>query len=209
MSMQRIVGEAEQHQTKIQELETEWQALLIRLDFLVERFKDLAPGAAASWIRLEFERGIKDNAEQIQELGVAGVKVIKLDMGRLINDLPGLCHELLQDRSSWAHHENESPARSNIQKEFFFDRVFRDLISTAGSALESHNLLENRGPHSYWQRGKGGWRYAMNPSLGPVAPDLCDEYMKGLHRLREIKLQHAFEKKGLAEAHAKSLWETA
>jgi hypothetical protein len=209
MSTQQIVDEAEQHQTRIQELETEWQALLIRMDFLVERFKDLAPGAAASWIGLEFERGIKDNAEQIQELGVAGVKIIKRDMGRLVNDLPGICHELLHERSSWAHYETELPARSNGQKEFFFDRVFRDLISTAGAVLDSHNLLENRGPHSYWQRGKEGWRYAMNPSMGPVAPDLCDEYMKGLHRLREIKRQHAFEKKGLAEARAKSLWETA
>jgi len=207
--MQQIVDEAEQHQSRIQELETEWQALLIPMDFLVERFKDLAPGAAASWIRLEFERGIKDNAEQIQELGVAGVRVIKLDMGRLVNELPGICHELLQDRTSWAHHENESPARLNGQRELFLDRVFRDLISTAGAVLENHNLLENRGPHSYWQRGKEGWRYAMNPSIGPVAPDLCDEYMKGLHRLREIKLQHASEKKGVAEARAKNLWETA
>lgn len=203
------MGETEEHQSRIQELEAEQNALLIRMDFLVQRFKDLAPGAAANWIRLEFERGIKDNAEQIQDLGAPGVKAIKRDMERLITGLPAVCAELLVNRSAWAHHENESPARSNVQKEFFFDRVFRDLISTAGPVLESHSLLENRGSHSYWQRAKEGWRYAMNPSMAPVAPDLCDEYMKGLQRLREIKLQHASEKKSLAEARAKSLWDSA
>lgn len=173
-------------------------------------------GALKSDIRQQplpgFERSLKEasnNAEQIQDLGAPAVKAIKVDMERLISSLPTVCAGLLENRSGWAHHENESTARSNVQKEFFFDRIFRDLISTAGPVLERHNLLENRGSHSYWQQAKEGWRYAMNPSMAPVAPDLCDEYMKGLQRLREIKLQHASEKKRLAEARAKSLWDSA
>jgi len=140
---------------------------------------------------------------------VAGVRAIKADMERLINDLPNICASLLEDRSTWAHHQNESVTRSDMQKEFFFDRVFRDLISKAGPVLESHSLLHNRGPHPYWGRTQEGWRYAMSPSIGPVMTELYEEYMKGLQRLREIKRHHANEKKTLAEARAKSLWETA
>src|SRR5215831_10225887 len=158
------MNETQEPRTKIEELEAEHHALLTRMDFLVEHFKGVAPGVAATWVRAEFERGIKDNAERIQELGVAGVRAIKADMERLINDLPNICASLLEDRSTWAHHQNESVTRSDMQKEFFFDRVFRDLISKAGPVLESHSLLHNRGPHPYWGRTQEGWRYAMSPS---------------------------------------------
>ena len=95
-----------------------------------------------------------------------------------------------------------------MHKEFFFDRVFRDLISTAGPVLEKHNLMGNRGSHSYWQRVKTGWRYGMNPSIDPIAPEISEEYMKGLDRLRELKRKYSSEKKGLAEVRAQTLWDS-
>ena len=64
------MNQAEQRQSRVRELEDEWSALSVRLDLLVEHFKTLVPTAAATWIRQEFGRGIKDNAEHIQELGV-------------------------------------------------------------------------------------------------------------------------------------------
>jgi len=203
------MNETEEPQARIQELEAEENTLLVRMDFLVEHFKGIAPGAATTWIRSEFERGIKDNAEQIQDLGVAGVRTIKAEMERLINDLPIICASLLENRSTWAHHQNEPVMPSATQKEFFFDRIFRDLISKAGPILEAHNLLHNRGPHPYWGRTKEGWRYAMNPAIGPVMTELYEEYMKGLQRLREIRRRHANQKKTLAEVRAKNLWDTA
>jgi len=209
VSSHRIMSETQEPQAKMQELEAEQNALLTRMDFLVEHFRSIAPGAAAVWVRSEFERGIKDNAEQIQELGVPGVRAIKADMERLINDLPSICFNLLENRSTWAHHQNEPVTRSEAHKDFFFDRIFRDLISKAGPVLENHNLLHNRGPHPYCGRTKEGWRYAMNPSIGPVMTELYEEYMKGLQRLRELRRRHANEKKTLAEARAQNLWETA
>ena len=190
-------------------METEQNNLLTRMDFLIGHFKSIAPGDAATWIRSEFERGIKDNAEQFQELGMPGVRSIKAAMEQLINDLPNICANLLENRSTWAHHQNEPVTRSDTQREFFLDRVFRDLISKAGPVLENHNLLHNRGPHPYWGRTKEGWRYAMTPSIGPVMTELYEEYMKGLQRLREIRRRYANEKKTLAEARAQNLWETA
>jgi hypothetical protein len=202
------IKEAEQSKIRMYELEDELKALSVRLDFLVEQFRMLVPGVAATWIRQEFGRGIKDNAEQIQELGVSGVKIIKDDMERVIHALPTVCGELLHNRSAWAHYSDESLAPPSVHKEFFLDRIFRDLISTAGPVLEQHNLLGNRATHSYWQRVKEGWRYGMNPSIDPVAPEISEEYMKGLDRLRKIKLQHASEKKGLAEVRAQTLWDS-
>ena len=203
------MNETEQRQVRIREVEEELRLLSERLDSLVEHFKALVPTAAATWIRQEFGRGIKDNAEHIEELGVAGVKLIKEDMEHLIRGLPMTCDELLRNRSAWAHHDDESLTRTNGNKEFFLDRVFRDLISTAGTVLEKHNLLGNGGNHSYWQRVQTGWRYGMNPSIDPVAPEVADEYVKSLDRLREIKFQHASEKKGLAEVRAQTLWDSA
>jgi hypothetical protein len=202
------MDQVEQRQSRVRVLEDEWSALSVRLDLLVEHFKTLVPTAAGTWIRQEFGRGIKDNAEHVQELGVSGVKLIKDDMEHLIRDLPAVCANLLKNRSGWAHHEDESLARPGVHKEFFLDRLFRDLISSAGPVLEKHNLLGNRGSHSYWQRIKDGWRYGMNPSIDPVEPDVTDEYVKGLHRIRELKLQHATEKKGLAEVRAQTLWDS-
>ena len=199
--------EAEERQTRIVELEEEWETLARRLDFLVEQFMQQVHGAAANWIQQEFTRGIRDNAEQVQELGPAGVRVIKNDMEFLIKALPSACAELLHDRASWAHYDDESLLRRNGPKEFFLDRIFRDLISTAGPVLERHNLLGNRGNHSYWQRVKNGWRYGMNTSE-PVTPEIAEEYKKGLERVREIKLKHATEKKHLAEVRAQTLWDS-
>jgi hypothetical protein len=203
-----LMDETEQRQSRVRELEEGCQAVSTRLDFLVERFMTLVPTAAATWIRQEFGRGIKDNAEHVEGLGVLGVKAIKDDMEHLIKELPRVCAALLRDRSSWAHHEAELPARSSVHKEFFLDRVFRDLISTAGAVLERHELLGNRGSHFYWQRVKEGWRYGMNPSIDPVEPELSDEYRKGLQQLREIRLRYATERKGLAEVRAQNLWDS-
>ena len=201
------MDQVEQRQSRVRVLEDECRALSARLDLLVEHFRTLVPKAAATWIRQEFGRGIKDNAEHVQNLGVSGVKLIKDDMEHLIHELPSFCADLLKNRSTWAHHEDESP-RPGVKKEFFLDRLFRDLISSAGPVLERHNLLGNRGSHSYWQRVKDGWRYGMNPSIDPIAPDVTEEYVKGLDRIRELKLQHATEKKGLAEVRAQTLWDS-
>jgi hypothetical protein len=200
--------ETELRQSKLQELETELDSLLARLDFLVQQFSQLIPGKAEAWIRQEFARGIKDNAEQVQDLGVAGVKMIKSDMEHLIHELPHACAELLHDPANWAHREDELLARSSVHKEFFLDRVFRDLISSAGPILERHDLLGNAGSHSYWQRVKTGWRYGMSPTADPVAPELSEEYKEGLQRLREVMQYYLAEKRCLAEVRAQTLWDS-
>jgi len=202
------MNEIEQRQARMVKLEDACQALSGKLDFLIEQYKQLVPGAAEAWIRKEFTRGIRDNAEQVELLGLGGMKVIKGDMEYLITKLPVASAELLDDRSARPHNEEEMPARLSMQKEFFLDKIFRDLISCAGEILDRHNLLGNGGTHSYWQRVKGNWRYGMNSTTSPVAPEVYEEYMKGLEQLRELKVQYESERKELAAARAQNLWDS-
>ena len=202
------MNEIEQRQAKMVKLDEACKSLRTRMDFLMEQYQQLIPGAAASWIRQEFTRGIRDNAEQIEELGQAGIKVIKGDMEYLLNRLPALSADLLQNRATWPHNREDIPVRQSMQKEFFLDRVYRDLISTAGEVLSRHNLLGNGGTHSYWQWVKTGWRYGMNSTAAPVAPEVYEEYTKGLERLRELNGLYETEKKELAAARAQVLWES-
>jgi hypothetical protein len=204
-----IMAAPAQHEAKILELEAEKARLLPSLDALIVQYQKQIPPEAATWMKREIERYIERNAAHVEKIGITGVKAMKEDFNNVINDLPSIAAQALADRAGWPHHQRHEPSRIG-PREPFLDSIFRDLISTLGTVLERHGLMDTDRQYSSWEQlGGGKWRFRINPSIEPVLPDLRSRYSAGLHRLWQIERELESEKSKLVQVRAADLWDRA
>src|SRR6266542_3462834 len=154
----RGMVDIERHEAEIRRLEEARAKLLLQLDSLVGQFEENVPAAAAVWIHQEVQRRIAEKAEQIENMGLSGVKAFKTDVEAVIEELPKQAHRSVGDRVNWPHRRGQPGSGTGPSQEGFSDRVFRDLISTLGAVLETHHLMDDPRKYPIWERvGDGKW----------------------------------------------------
>jgi hypothetical protein len=200
---------AEDHEKKIKQLEEEQSKLLPHLDTLMSQYKARIPAVAADWIKREVKQRIEDHAEQIEKLGLEGVRTIKRQMEAVIKDLPAVANQLLSDPSRWPHRQSSSASSKSAKGELRPDEAAREMISTLGPLLDRHKLLEKDRAYPSWKCTGGKWQYTINLWIDHPLPEIMSEYWAGFHRLRKIDDELETEKKNLALARAKNLWDQA
>ena len=193
MKSEELSKEIEQYQQKA-------GSLISHMDGLCIKIRDAMPIAAASWINKEVERQIIEKSDIVQSLGIEKLKELKNRLKNLTEKLPEIVKVEIEDRSKWPHY-TETLKTTVPVGEPYFNKVFRNVISSLGSILNEFGLIIEVGPfYTSWQRSSnGGYYYAIN--VGPeTMPEEISEYNRILMQYKSLGTKIAQSQKLLSEA---------
>jgi hypothetical protein len=197
---------------EISALEEQRVTLATQLDALIHTFQKQLPSIAEPWIRREVERRIEDHPDQVEELGIEKLGILKKKVNSLISELPEIVERETSDKQDWPHYRaKDTSGYGQNKNEPFFNKAFRNVIGHVGAILDEFGLLtEPKGHVPNWEKtANDKFRFAINPGFESLSIQSVKEFIN-LEKEYETLVTKLNEKKAeFAKAKAKELWESA
>ena len=202
-----------QIEEEIEQREVALDSLTARLDTKIEEFAAELPQAVEAWMKGELKRAIENNAEQVNASGVEPLRAVKADLVSLIKRLPEICKDAIGKPEDWPHRhvERDTQQRQARAREPFFHAVFRSAISSLGTLLNKHHLIQpSPGCVSTWKHlGSERFRYAINPGFDGLDLASVTQYNELMKSYTSEKRSLSTKRDELAKVRARELWKEA